>query len=172
MTVKDPRDERATLVRIEDLEVLFHFPLEETEGPRSIAQERAGQVIATVPSEDGRLTPEWRSRIEALRIRISSGDRVADSIEIIREEREERSRAVYGAVFGGGEKSGGTGDRPMTVVVDASVALKWVLQETHTEEALDLWDRWQEGDERIVAPPHLPSRGCERSPSTGADGPS
>ena len=41
----------------------------------------------------------------------------------------------------------------MTVVVDASLALKWVLQEEHTEEALALWDRWQETVEYVVAPP-------------------
>ena len=41
----------------------------------------------------------------------------------------------------------------MTVVVDASVALKWALQEEHTNEALSLWDRWQESTESVVAPP-------------------
>ena len=41
----------------------------------------------------------------------------------------------------------------MTVVVDASVALKWVLEEEGTEEALALWDRWQADGERVVAPP-------------------
>ena len=42
----------------------------------------------------------------------------------------------------------------MTVVVDASVALKWVLQEEGTEEALRLWDRWQETSE-LVSAPHI-----------------
>ena len=41
----------------------------------------------------------------------------------------------------------------MTVVVDASVALKWVIEEDGTDEALDLWDWWQAGGERVVAPP-------------------
>ena len=41
----------------------------------------------------------------------------------------------------------------MTVVVDASVALKWVLQEDHTEEALALRTRWQDSSEQIIAPP-------------------
>lgn len=41
----------------------------------------------------------------------------------------------------------------MTVVVDASVALKWVLQEEDTEDALRLWDRWQDVSERVCAPP-------------------
>ena len=41
----------------------------------------------------------------------------------------------------------------MTVVVDASVAVKWVLDEEGTREALALWDRWQADRERVVAPP-------------------
>ena len=41
----------------------------------------------------------------------------------------------------------------MSVVVDASVALKWVLQEEYTEEALELRSRWQDASEPIVAPP-------------------
>ena len=41
----------------------------------------------------------------------------------------------------------------MTVVIDASLALKWALQEEHTEDALALWDRWQEASERVIAPP-------------------
>ena len=41
----------------------------------------------------------------------------------------------------------------MTVVVDASVALKWVLPEKDTQNALDLWDEWQDAAELVVAPP-------------------
>ena len=41
----------------------------------------------------------------------------------------------------------------MPVVVDASVALKWVISEADTEDALGLWDRWQESAERVIAPP-------------------
>ena len=41
----------------------------------------------------------------------------------------------------------------MTVVVDASVALKWVLQEEYTAEALALRSRWQDAAELIIAPP-------------------
>ena len=41
----------------------------------------------------------------------------------------------------------------MTVVVDASLALKWVLDEVHTAEALALRDRWQRDFELILAPP-------------------
>ena len=43
----------------------------------------------------------------------------------------------------------------MTVVVDASVALKWVIEEEGTDEALALWDRWQTAGERVIAPPVL-----------------
>ena len=41
----------------------------------------------------------------------------------------------------------------MTVVVDASVALSWVLQEERTSLALSLWDRWQAASEQVIAPP-------------------
>ncbi len=41
----------------------------------------------------------------------------------------------------------------MTVVVDASVALKWVLEEELTEEALALRARWIESEELTIAPP-------------------
>ena len=41
----------------------------------------------------------------------------------------------------------------MTVVADASLALKWVLPEEHTEDALALWDEWQDTGELIIAPP-------------------
>ena len=41
----------------------------------------------------------------------------------------------------------------MTVVVDASFALKWALPEQHTQEALALWDRWQASGQQVVAPP-------------------
>ena len=38
-------------------------------------------------------------------------------------------------------------------MVDASVALKWVFKEGGTDEAMALWDRWQEAGERVLAPP-------------------
>mgnify|MGYP001105870546 CR=1 FL=1 len=41
----------------------------------------------------------------------------------------------------------------MTVVVDASVALNWVIPQALTERSLLLWDRWQDAGERLVAPP-------------------
>ena len=42
----------------------------------------------------------------------------------------------------------------MTVVVDASLAVKWVVPQVLTEEALALWDIW-EGDAERVTAPHL-----------------
>jgi predicted nucleic acid-binding protein len=41
----------------------------------------------------------------------------------------------------------------LTVVVDASLALKWAISEDHTEQALALWDRWQASSEHLIAPP-------------------
>ena len=41
----------------------------------------------------------------------------------------------------------------MTVVIDASLALKWVLQEVHTEDAVALRDHWLEHMELVIAPP-------------------
>ena len=41
----------------------------------------------------------------------------------------------------------------MTVVVDACLALKWALEEEDTEEALALWDLWQDAAEEVIAPP-------------------
>ena len=41
----------------------------------------------------------------------------------------------------------------MTVVVDASVALKWVLPEKDTKNALEFWDEWEDAAEPVVAPP-------------------
>ena len=44
----------------------------------------------------------------------------------------------------------------MTVVVNASLALKWALLEDYTEETLKLWDRWQSASEYIIS--HLAFR--------------
>ena len=49
----------------------------------------------------GRLTAEMRDKMDDLRWRISKGRKSSsDSVEIIREEREKRSRQVYRAAFG------------------------------------------------------------------------
>ena len=41
----------------------------------------------------------------------------------------------------------------MTVVVDASLAIKWVVEEEYSQEALDLRDYWYQDSEPVVAPP-------------------
>ncbi len=41
----------------------------------------------------------------------------------------------------------------MAIVVDASVALKWVLEEENTEDAIALLHRWRELAELLLAPP-------------------
>ena len=45
---------------------------------------------------------------------------------------------------------------PSCVVVDASVAVKWVLPEEHTDRAHALMTASIEARQRIVGPPHLP----------------
>ena len=40
----------------------------------------------------------------------------------------------------------------MTVVVDASLALKWVLEEEYTEKALALRDQWRVTGQAVIAP--------------------
>ena len=94
-TSKDPRDERVTLLRAEDLEALFRFPREE-------AGEMTYQTGAAGAKEpEGGLTPELMARMDALRTRAFRGQKLArDSADIIREEREKRSRQIDEAVFG------------------------------------------------------------------------
>lgn len=48
----------------------------------------------------------------------------------------------------------------MTVVVDPTVAMQWVVQEEDTGRVLVLWDRWQESGELVVAPPLFKSEVC------------
>ena len=90
-TQKDPRDERITLLREDELGDLFNFPAEEVhEDMHSETMEYNEREVT------GRLTTELRARIDVLRLRVSRGrDRVADSTEIIREERDRRSRGLY-----------------------------------------------------------------------------
>ena len=91
---KDPRDERVTLLRLEELESLFKFPKEEESDMGYETKEAdAGQAA-------GRLTAELLAEIDAFRARVSRGRKLSDSTEIIREGREQRSRQVYEAAFG------------------------------------------------------------------------
>ena len=99
-TSGDPRDERVTLLRTEDLEKQFQFPIEDIVE----IQYRTRKVEAPMPA--GRITEEWCSRADTLRMRmrISGGRRLpGDSAEIIRQERLRRDRAVDHATFGGPE---------------------------------------------------------------------
>ena len=58
----------------------------------------------------GRLSQEWRDRVDGLRMRMSGGEGTRfDSVEIIREHREKRARDVHEAAFGQGEEGNGDG---------------------------------------------------------------
>ena len=63
---KDPRDERVTLLRIEDLEAMFRFPEAE-------ASEMEYSVDRVPNHTPGRLTPELMAQMDALRWRIYKG---------------------------------------------------------------------------------------------------
>ena len=91
-TTKDPRDERVTLLRTSELEGLFRFPGEEGEEMGY----KAETPVETAPP--GIITAEWCARIDAIRERI--GPVSGNSADMIREEREKRSRQVYLAAFG------------------------------------------------------------------------
>ena len=96
-TAKDPRDERVTLLRTDDIESVLRFPREEGRDMEYDTSASNTQETA------GRLTSELIARMEALRERISGGRKLrGDSADIIREEREKRSRQVYEAAFGEG----------------------------------------------------------------------
>ena len=94
---KDPRDERVTLVRTEDLDQLFRFPLEDNE-------ETMYSTDKSSEASTGHLTAELCARMDSLRRRVSAGKRfTTESAEIIREEREKRTRQLYDAISGDGE---------------------------------------------------------------------
>ena len=93
--VKDPRDERVTLLQTEELEEVFRFRPEEA----SPMEYRTGTTYEEHVT--GRLTAEMRDKMDDLRWRISKGRKApSDSVDLIREEREKRSRQVYLAAFG------------------------------------------------------------------------
>ena len=94
-TTKDPRDERATLLRTEDVEAIFRFPAGEIEEMVYKTE------VANWEEPTGRITKDWCDRVDALRMRISRGQRLPQNItEIIRAEREKRGGEIYQAVFG------------------------------------------------------------------------
>ena len=84
-SIKDTRDERATLLRVEDLEQIFRLPSEKPVD----AHRRREAYAAPAP---GLLTAQRRARIDALRHRIAnSGQRVDDSVDLVRQQREQRT---------------------------------------------------------------------------------
>ena len=93
-TAKDPRDERVTLLRTEDVEALFRFTGEEVPEMR-YETGNTGEAAA------GRITTELAASMDALRNRISGGRRLPqDSVEIIRKERDKRTQQIEEAIFG------------------------------------------------------------------------
>lgn len=97
---KDPRDERVTLLPLEELEGQFSFRPETLPRREAAVKADAAQHPAYKP---GQITPEWRAQLDELRERISAqmgGKLDWDSVEIIREQREIRSKELYEAVFG------------------------------------------------------------------------
>ena len=94
-TAKDPRDERVTLLRSDELESLFGFPHEEAREMRYETETEGGEIIA------GRLTEETCARMDAVRMRIAARYAVqGDSVEIIRQGRERRTRQIMEAISG------------------------------------------------------------------------
>lgn len=80
--IKDSHDERATLVKIDDLDEMFRLPAEGT-----MYREISSVVNASV----GVLTAERAARMDELRDRIARRvGLVEDSVEVLRREREHR----------------------------------------------------------------------------------
>lgn len=88
---RNPRDERVSLLSTEELEALFRIQGEEGREMRYGNNESMG-------AEAGRLTAELRANVDALRGRVSAEKNLGDSAEIIREEREKRSRQLDDAI--------------------------------------------------------------------------
>ena len=103
--VKDVRDARATLVKTEDLEEIFQFPLERADAGETGAG-TSGLMDATRDNA-GTLTTELRARMDAIRTRIAAkrGRIMEDSADVIRNEREKRGQDLYELVSGTGEAS-------------------------------------------------------------------
>jgi hypothetical protein len=92
---KDPRDERATLLRTEDLEGFFGFPREGAEAMRYETVADGEDIVA------GRLTAEACARMDAVRTRIAAKYAVwGDSVETIRAERDKRTAQITEAISG------------------------------------------------------------------------
>ncbi len=93
-TARDPRDERVTLLRVDEMDRLFRF---------SPADNGSGQQRSAQPS--GIITQEWCDRVDALRKRVFGGRKLSeDSADIIRRERQKRTRQIERAAFGTAKK--------------------------------------------------------------------
>jgi len=66
-TAKDPRDERVTLLRTDELETLFQLPPHESNDMEYETTDRRTMAAA------GRLTNGLRARIDAVRTRVGGG---------------------------------------------------------------------------------------------------
>lgn len=137
----DPRDGRASLLNSAELEAFFSTP----EGADS--NEGAGAFEAAKhQANKGYLTAEVRARIDALRTRATGGGAAAHC-----EQRGHHPGGPGPPISRGSRRL--REHRTLTVVVDPSLVLKWVLLEDHTEDALELWDRWQSASEHLIFPP-------------------
>ncbi len=95
-TAKDPRDERATLLRTDDLDEFFEFPKDLSDEVKMAKTWVPSRIEGT-----GRITREAADQMDALRMRISGGKRSSvDSVDVIREEREKRSKHIMRVVYG------------------------------------------------------------------------
>lgn len=93
-TAKDPLDERATLLRTDDLDKVFEFPQKGAE-EMTYNTRQPTSIVATG------LTRELADQMDALRMRINGGKRSpVDSTDIIREERDKRSRHLDRVISG------------------------------------------------------------------------
>jgi hypothetical protein len=99
-TAKDPRDDRATLLQVEELESLFSLPRDGVREGENMTSEYDGL-------EPGRLTAEWCAKMDEMRNRITAryGKPTTNSVDVIREMREERDRGLIRLAFG--EEAGG-----------------------------------------------------------------
>ena len=94
-TERDPRDERVTLLRADELESLFRFPSED------VGEMSDGTDTVETAGLDGRLTEALRSKADALRSRVAGGlNPASGSVAILREERDRRGERLEGAVVG------------------------------------------------------------------------
>jgi hypothetical protein len=99
---KDPRDARATLLKIDDLEEIFRFPAEGLESAEVGAANTGGDDRVVV--SDGKITAELRARVDTLRERAAyTYGTSSDSVEIIRGEREKWSGRLFESVDSGQE---------------------------------------------------------------------